>query len=307
MLALLVTVAAAMLPSASRVCAIDMGSNTFRRIVGSFEHGRYEQAKPETRPVGVGDDIERSGAISARKLATIAQVLSTYKAACDGVQAAPIVAVGTAAFRDASNGREVVAIARRLGIAMEIASEARESELAYLVGSLGADGYAVIDNGSRSVELVARNGGALQHSVFNLGYRLAYEEFFAKADDPNLAIAAFRERLAQAAVNAAFMKGKKKLVGVEFGEMASGLFNVTQVDGRTFTLAQLKQKLDEIRSMRREQFASLKKTNGIDRALPRLIVATVVIELFGYEQIELTDRELGAGLIIERGGAAQRN
>ena len=39
---------------------------------------------------------------------------------------------------------------------MEIATEKRESELAYLVGSLGRDGYAVIDNGSRSIELVAK-------------------------------------------------------------------------------------------------------------------------------------------------------
>jgi exopolyphosphatase/guanosine-5'-triphosphate,3'-diphosphate pyrophosphatase len=303
--ALIVTVTAAMFQSPSKMCVIDLGSNTFRRIVGSFEGGRYEQTKPETRPVGVGEDVASSGTISAPKLATIEQVLSAYKATCDRQQAAPIVAVGTAAFRDASNGRDVVAIARRLGIAMEIASEARESELAYLVGSLGADGYAVIDNGSRSVELVARNGGAAQHSVFNLGYRLAYEEFFAKADDANPAITAFRERLLQEAKTAPFMKGKKKLVGVEFGEMASVLFKATQVEGRIFTLTQLKQKVDEIRMLRREQFASLKKIDDIDRALPRLIVATVLMESFGYQQIELTERELGAGLIIERGLAGR--
>lgn len=139
------------------------------------------RAKPELRPVGVGDDVATSGTISQPKLTAIEQVLSAYKAACDREHAAPVLAVATAAFRDASNGRQVVEIARRLGIAMEIASEARESELAYLVGSLGADRYAVIDNGSRSVELVARDGGAPRHSVFNLGYRLAHGKFFAKA------------------------------------------------------------------------------------------------------------------------------
>ena len=49
-----------------------------------------------------------------------------------------------------------MAVARAHGIAMEIASEARESELAYLAGSLGEDGVAVIDNGSRTIELVAQ-------------------------------------------------------------------------------------------------------------------------------------------------------
>ena len=62
---------------------------------------------------------------------------------------------------------------------MEIATEQRESELAYLVGSLGQDGYAVIDNGSRSIELVSQRGRGPRYMVFNLGYRIAHEMFFA--------------------------------------------------------------------------------------------------------------------------------
>ena len=54
--AVLAFTVAAVLPPA-KVCAIDMGSNTFRRIVGSFVDGRHQQAKPELRPVGVGDDV----------------------------------------------------------------------------------------------------------------------------------------------------------------------------------------------------------------------------------------------------------
>jgi len=44
--AVLVFIVAAVLPPAI-VCAIDMGSNTFRRIVGSFVDEGYQQAKPE--------------------------------------------------------------------------------------------------------------------------------------------------------------------------------------------------------------------------------------------------------------------
>ncbi len=55
------------------------------------------------------------------------------------------VAVGTAAFRNAPNGGRVIEIAGRAGVRMEIASEQRESELAYLVGSLGQAGHAVIE------------------------------------------------------------------------------------------------------------------------------------------------------------------
>ena len=90
-------------------------------------------------------------------------------------------------------------IAAQLGIAMEIATEQRESELAYLAGSLGRDGYAVIDNGSRSIELVSRPAGVLRYQVFNFGYRVAYETFFAKADRAEAAVGAFRSQLVQQA------------------------------------------------------------------------------------------------------------
>src|SRR5262245_14545904 len=226
------------------MCAIDMGSNTFKRIVGSFADGRFEQRSFEKKTLGVGDDLTRNGRISDAKLAEIEATLSAYKATCVEQGAPRIVAIGTAAFRQAPNGARAVEIAAKLGIPMEIASESRESELAYLVGSLGRDGYAVIDSGSRSVELVAKEPGqAPRYSVFNLGYRVAYEQFFASASDPGPAIRAYRERLRQEAAKAPFFSGKHKLVGVEFNEMAEILFPPAETEGRVFTSEQLRQRL----------------------------------------------------------------
>lgn len=286
--------------SPAQFCAIDLGSNSFRRIVGSFADGRYVETQLESKTMGVGDDVVRHGRISDGKLAEIAETLAGFRASCQQDGVAGIVAVGTAAFRDAPNGSRAVEIASRLGIKMEIATEQRESELAYLVGSLGRDGYAVIDNGSRSVELVAKDTGPLRYVVFNLGYRLAYEEFFAAAVDPAAASAAFRDRLLQQAARAPFMRGRKTLVGVEFGEMADVLFEAAPIAGRVFTLEALRRRLDQITTQPGD-FQSLKAKKDIDRALPRLVVAAVLAEAFGYSQIELTNRQLGAGLIIEAG------
>jgi exopolyphosphatase/guanosine-5'-triphosphate,3'-diphosphate pyrophosphatase len=283
------------------ICAIDMGSNSFRRIVGSFENGRYEQRILAKRTLGVGDDVARHGRISDPKFAEIKEVLAAFKTSCDKEGVAPVVAIGTSAFRDARNGARAVDIAAKLGIPMEIATEKRESELAYLVGSLGQDGYAVIDNGSRSIELVSKEGRAPRFLVFNLGYRLAYEQFFANAEDPEAATRAFRDRLRQEVLKATFMKGKKKLVGVEFGEMADVLFAPAELEGRIFTLEALKQKLHEITTSRANEFQVLKKKTDIDRALPRLVVAAFLTEELGYSRLELTERELGSGLIIEAG------
>jgi Ppx/GppA phosphatase family len=284
------------------MCVIDMGSNSFRRIVGTFADGRYSQLRIEVRTLGVGDDAARHGRISDAKMAEIVSTLSAFRSACEKDRASPIRAVGTAAFRQAANGQDLVAAAKKLGIAMEIASERRESELAYLVGSLGQDGHAVIDNGSRSIELVSKDRGELRHHVANLGYRVAYETFFERTADPAAAVGAFQEQLRQHAAKAPFMKGMRRLVGVEFGEMADGLFDKAPVEGRTFPLATLKARLAKITGGSADAFQALKTTKDIDRSLPRLVVAVTVMEAFGYTELALTERELGAGLIIEAGG-----
>ena len=283
------------------MCVIDMGSNSFRRIVGSFDRGRYQQQNIEKRTLGVGDDVARHGRISDAKLAEIRQTLTGFRDTCRKQGVTTVRAVGTAAFRDAPNGSAVVEIARGLGLQMEIATEKRESELAYLVGSLGRDGFAVIDNGSRSIELVAQDGGPPRYSVFNLGYRVAFDTFFANATDASVAVAAFRDRLRVEAAKAPFMKGKKTLVGVEFAEMVEVLFEPAAIEGRVLTLGELQQTLRRITAGTPAAFRALKRKPDIDRALPRLVAAATLVEAFGYSQLELTERELGVGLIIEAG------
>jgi len=283
------------------ICAVDMGSNSFRRIVGSFENGRYNQRNIEKATLGVGDDLATHGRISDGKLVEIENVLTGFKSACEREGAGRVVAIGTAAFREAPNGGRAKEIAAKLGIPMEIATEQRESELAYLVGSLGRDGYAVIDNGSRSIELVSKDSGLLRHAVFNLGYRVAYEQFFAAAGDAQAASRAFRAQLKKEAAKAPFMKGKQKLVGLEFAEMVDILFEPAPVEGRILTLQELKQKVQQITTGSPADFRELKRRKDIDRALPRLVVAAFLVEEFRYSQLELTERELGTGLIIEAG------
>lgn len=283
------------------ICAIDMGSNTFRRIVGSFENGNYVQHDIEKKTMGVGDDVAQHGRVSETKLAEIREVLSAFKASCVKESATRIAAIGTAAFRDAANGARVIEIAAGAGVPMEIATEQRESELAYLVGSLGRDAYAIVDHGSRSIELVSKEAGTLRYAVSDLGYRVAYEKFFAPQNDPATAIGSYRDELRREASKAPFMKGKQRLVGVEFGDMIDVLFGRGATEGRILTLKELHDRVNQITAAGASGFAALKKTPDIDRALPRLVAAEFLTGELGYSSLELTERELGTGLIIEAG------
>jgi hypothetical protein len=97
------------------------------------------------------------------------------------------------------------------------------------------------------------------------------------------------------------MKGRSKLVGVEFGEMAEVFFPNAKLEGGILTAEELEKKVNEIATSGRAAFAALKKQTDIDRALPRLIVAATMVQAFVYPGLELTERELGTGLIIEAG------
>ena len=284
------------------MCVVDMGSNSFRRIVGTFAGGKYSEQAIDAHTMGVGDDVEKNvGRISDAKLKQVGEMLTRFSADCAaaGVASQPI-AVGTAVFRDASNAKDVIDIAAKAGVKMEIATEERESQLAYLVGSLGADGYAVIDNGSRSIEFVAKPAGAFEHRVYTLGYRIAYQRFFDTNTHPREGIAAFRRALMERVPELSFMRGQKTLVAVEFMEMAEVLFKPVP-DGHVFTLDELKARLDAIAALPDAEVKAFNAIEDLDRALPRLVTAVTAMEALGYREMQVTSRQLGTGLIIEAG------
>ena len=72
-LAILSVTAHAATQARTPICAIDMGSNSFRRIVGSFDKGQYAQAMPyldkasnaAPRPGRESADAGRRGEIAA--------------------------------------------------------------------------------------------------------------------------------------------------------------------------------------------------------------------------------------------------
>jgi hypothetical protein len=82
------------------------------------------------------------------------------------------------------------------------------------------------------------------------------------------------------------------------------LFSSAELEGRVVSLEELKRALDGIVRASAEEFSALKSRKDIDRALPRLVVAATLAEMFGYSAIVLTDRELGSGLIIEARAAS---
>ena len=285
-----------------KVCVVDMGSNSFKLILGEMSGGTYVESYADRKTLGVGDDMSKTGRISEGKLKDIREALAEFKERCQSKGAVSFRAVATAAFREAENGRHVVDIGNEIQIPVEIASEERESMLAYLTATNGAENRAVVDNGSRSIELVAKNNfGGSSWKVVNLGYRAAYDEFFLKATTFAEAYDRMSSALAREFGDVQFFAGRQDFVGIELDEMAQYLLKKKNVSGRRIKLSALRKQLDKLKAQDAAEFAALKNVREIDRVLPRMVALEYLLKKAGYRSVGVVSRELGVGLIIEAG------
>jgi exopolyphosphatase/pppGpp-phosphohydrolase len=283
------------------VCAIDMGSNNFKLILGEIKAGKYFQHQLLKNKLSVGDDMSKANVITPSKLKEIRQILEKYLAICDSKRILTRSAVATAAFRQAKNQRDVVEIARALNLPLEIASEERESQLAYLVGSLGKPNLAVIDSGSRSIELVTYGSRGYEWHAFDLGYAIAFQQFFQPARTFAEANDTYRENLAPLLRSASFMKNRNGYVGIGMAPVVRYVRSLDRVDGVVVTLDTVSKKISALRGMRDIEFRNLKNVENIDEILPRLVLLEQSLITFAYREMQVFERELGVGLIVQKG------
>ena len=285
-----------------RICVVDMGSNTFKLIVGEMSDGIYVERYLDKKTLQVGDDMSKTGRISDGKLKDIRETLAEFRSKCESKGAVSFRAVATAAFREAESGRHVVDIGKDVQILVEIATEERESALAYLTATNGVKNQAVIDNGSRSIELVAKDADDKPvWKVVTLGYRAAYDKFFLNASTFAEGYDRMMAALASELGDLTAYAGRRGLVGIELDEMAQYLLKKKSVDGVRIKLGALGKHIEKLKRQDAEKFSELKKEKDIDRVLPRLVTMEYVLRGTGYRSVVVVSRELGVGLIIEAG------
>jgi len=115
------------------VCAIDMGSNNFKLIIGEMKGGKYRQHHYMKDKLSVGSDMSKTGVIDRTKLNEIRQILGKYLSVCDSARILTRSAVATAAFREAKNRRDVVEMANSLQMRSKLWAAETQVERASLL------------------------------------------------------------------------------------------------------------------------------------------------------------------------------
>jgi exopolyphosphatase/guanosine-5'-triphosphate,3'-diphosphate pyrophosphatase len=155
-----------------RTAIIDIGSNSIRLVVYQGPARLPAILFNEKVLAGLGRSLVASGKIDAQAMTMARTALVRFAGLAREMEVTALRTVATAAVRDASNGRELIAIAEAAGLSVEILSGEEEATAAgygVLSGIPDADGI-VGDLGGGSLELVrVRRGELLDRVSFPLG------------------------------------------------------------------------------------------------------------------------------------------
>ncbi len=143
-----------------RIAALDLGSNSFHMIVVEARlDGTFLPLVRERETLRLGDRVAKTGALGEPAMTEALEVIKRFIQMAQASKADEVIALGTAAIREASDGTEFVERVRsETGIEIKVVDGTREAELIFTAvrSSVLIDpGPALVaDLGGGSLELI---------------------------------------------------------------------------------------------------------------------------------------------------------
>ena len=168
--------------STREVAVIDLGSNSWRLVVYSYERGWWWRRTDELfETVRIGAGME-DGALSEEALARGIETLGVFARFCRANRLGPesIHAVATSAIREATNREVLLTRGRELGIEIEVLPEREEAYLGYVaaINSTTLRDGTVAEIGGGSLQLIeVEDRRPVRCSSFQLGAVRMTERF----------------------------------------------------------------------------------------------------------------------------------
>lgn len=276
-----------------RVGIVDVGANTVRLLVAAKDGDRLVSVREERVQLGLGEQIERAGAISEEKLEEAAITAASRVRRARKLRCAAIEVLVTSPGRQAKNGDELVRrLANETGAATRVLTADEEGELAWR-GAVAAAAelpstVAVCDVGGGSAQIAVgslEDGPTWLRSVDIGSLRLTRRAF--RNDPPT---ARDLER-AGAAIAATFddLTPPAPLAALAVGGTARAL---RRLEGDLLGPEQL---ANAVRELLRQPSRQVAKIYRLDRQRARTLTAGALI-------LAEIQRRLNVPLRISRGG-----
>ncbi len=299
-----------------RLAVIDLGSNSFRLVVFSTHDGWWQRTDEIYEPVRIGEGLAATGRLGAEPIRRALASLDVFAHFCEasGLGREEVDAVATSAIRDAENADELLSAARRqTGLPIRVLSASEEAWYGHLaaVNSTTLTDGCVLDLGGGSLQLVsvcARH--SLRSASWPLGAVRMSELFLPESGPAQPAhVQALREHVAATLQGSEWLSAQgRRIVGL--GGTARNLAAAAQraqrlpgggVQGFRIsrkTLAALGQRLAKLPAKERAKVPGIKPARA-DLILAGAVVIDTVLEVGGFEALEVTEAGLREGIFFE--------
>jgi len=305
----------------SRVAVVDIGTNSTRLLVAELNGGRVStELERRSTITRLGAGVDADGRLRDDAMERVYATVEEYRQDMHEHGTERGVAVMTSAVRDAANGGEFAAeVADRFALEPHILSGDDEARLTFLGAMSERDPNdrtrtLVIDIGGGSTELVIGKGREVRFNVSTQAGVVRQTERHLHSDPPNEAeleaLYADVRRIVSAAVplrRRRFVQHAIAVAGTatQLAAIAQALepYDPARVHGYVITNTERDRLLAQLAA---EPLAARLLTPGLDPSRAPTIVAgaailTVVMTLFGLDQVEVSEHDILRGAAMEFG------
>jgi exopolyphosphatase/guanosine-5'-triphosphate,3'-diphosphate pyrophosphatase len=299
----------------TRLAAIDIGTNSTKMTVADVdERGQVSVLSEVSDVTRLGEGVDQSKRLNDDAIRRTLDAIMRFAEQARQQGASTVLAAGTSALRDASNGPEFIAQAKaHAGVDIEVITGNREAELAYAAVrsdpslALSADApLLVFDIGGGSTELILGDAkGVGQHKSLDIG-AVRLTERFLKSDPPT------QDEVDQAAHYAeellrTFAAPETRPVVAGIGGTTVNIASVTQdgkgeVHGATLAASEVRSALERFRNVplaERRQIPGLEPKRA-DVIIAGALILSRLLARFNADHLVVSIRGLRYGLLADQ-------
>jgi exopolyphosphatase/guanosine-5'-triphosphate,3'-diphosphate pyrophosphatase len=297
---------------------VDIGSNSGRMIVFRLREGEHLDVIEDARaPLRLARDLRESDTLGPDAIERTLEALRDFLAVAHGAGATRMIAVATAAVRDAADGPELVERARLLGVPLQVIDGDHEARLGFAgaVHDLPVTSGLTMDVGGGSVELVRFRDRRLERAwSVQLGSLRVSDRFLASDPPTEDELGALRRFVSSALTDAGITElgAKEGLVGI-----GGTVRNLAKVDlkradypipllhGYFLKERRLQSLIGDLagRSMKRRANMPGLNPDRADTIVGGALVVDGVMRHVGASKLVVSSRGLREGLALATGAA----
>lgn len=305
------------------LASIDVGSNTLRLLIGNVKDGRIDDVLYERRITGLGEGVDQTGRLQEQNIKASLEALREFSSLISKHGVKDFRSVATSALREASNSHIFIEkVFIDTGIPIEVISGEKEAELT-LKGVLSSLPHSVfitpysafiVDIGGGSTEWILHKNknfvdmGSIPAGVIKLAGSFIKTDPVSDANIKNLnnkivsSLDNLKIRIGQ------YIEKDTKFIGTAgtFSTIASIDIGLNSYSREKIHLHRLP--LNRLQDMNKKLLAlPLKERKNIrgleperaDLIIPGLQFTIKVMEIFGFDELIVSDYGLLEGILLE--------